>query len=88
MTEIILVWGEYMTYKEIIFKELQRQHKSEPDLQRALGITSNSTIWRPLHEQQDIKLGKFLAFVDALGFEVIVRPKGKKRTKYFLTKEN
>lgn len=77
-----------MTYREIIIKELERQHINEPAFCKMLGFSSNSMVWRPLHKEKDMKVGRFLTFLDALGFEVVVRPKGKFRTKYRLTKEN
>ena len=84
---IISVWGDVMTYKEILTKEMKRQQISEPEFTKMLGFSSNSMVWRPLHKEQDMKVGRFLLFLDALGFEVVIRPKGKFRTKYRLTKE-
>lgn len=77
-----------MTYREIITKELERHKLNEPAFTKLLGFSSNSMVWRPLHKEKDIKLGRFLTFLDALGLEVVVRPKGKYRTKYRLTKES
>ena len=76
-----------MTYREIISRELERQKISEPEFARKLGFSSNCLVWRPLHKEKDMKIGRFLTFLDALGFEVVVRPKGKYRKKYTLTKE-
>lgn len=76
-----------MTYREIITKELKRQKINEPAFCKILGFSSNSMVWRPLHKEKDMKVGRFLLFLDALGLEVVVRRKGKVRTKYKLTKE-
>ena len=76
-----------MTYKEILTKEMKRQKISEPEFARKLGFSSNCLVWRPLHKEKDMKIGRFLTFLDALGLEVVVRPKGKHRKKYTLTKE-
>lgn len=85
---IISVWGDDMTYKEILTKEMKRQQISEPEFTKMLGFSSNSMVWRPLHKEQDMKVGRFLLFLDALGFEVVIRPKGKYRSKYKLTRES
>ena len=43
----------------------------------------NTTYWRFI-KGEGSKLDTFLTIIDALGYEVIVRPKGKFRPRYFL----
>ena len=70
--------------KAIMNKKKIRQYK---DLNILVGGSpKNTTYWR-VATGKSAKVNTLLTILDALGYEVVVRPKGKYRPKYTLTKE-
>ena len=74
-----------MRDRDIIKDILRRKKLSEVQLKDMMGYKYQSDIWKRLHQSKSIKVGVFLDILDVLGYEVVVRPKGKYRTKYKLT---
>lgn len=77
-----------MTASEII-KAIMKKKKirSYKDLNVLVGGSpKNTTYWR-VATGKSAKVNTLLTILDALGYEVVVRPKGKYRPKYNLTKE-
>lgn len=52
------------------------------------GKKHSTTNWRFMAGRSKGSIDKFLEILDALGYEVVVRPKGKYRPKYILKKES
>ena len=76
-----------MTHKQIITRLMKTKKINEPELSRLLGKKSNASVWKWLHKNDDMQLKTFLALLDVLGMEAVIRPKGKFRTKYHLTEK-
>lgn len=76
-----------MTAHEIVHKLYERSGMNPADFGRFVGYKHLSRMHRILHEANKLSVNTFLDVLDACGYEVVVRPKGKVRTKYRLTKE-
>lgn len=74
-----------MTYLEIIHEEMRKKSLTSKDVTRLCGYSHDSKAWRIVTGNVHIKIRDFLHVMDCLGYEVVVRPKGKYRTKYKLT---
>lgn len=74
-----------MTYIQIIRKEMEKRKLNCAELTEKCGYVRNNRGWRIANGKTRIKLCDFLHVMDCLGYEVVVRPKGKYRTKYKLT---
>lgn len=77
-----------MTAHEIICKLHEKSGMNTADFGRSIGYKHMSKMHRILHEENKLSVNTFLDILDACGYEVVVRPKGKVRTKYRLTKES
>ena len=76
-----------MTDKQIIYKLMKSRKVNIAQTARLANAKSNTYVWKRLKQSKSFKVNDFLHLLDAFGMECVVRPKGKYRTKYRLTRE-
>lgn len=76
-----------MTAAQIIQKLMKRKKVNNTELAKQLGYKSKTSITVKFHRDKDYKVKQFLRTLDALGYECVIREKGKCRTKFKLTED-
>ena len=78
-----------MTSKEIIRAALARAGVSQSSLSEKLEYSNKSAVGAILKKNNSLRSDVFCKWLDALGFEVVIRPKNKKdNTEWIMTEES
>lgn len=64
-----------MTPSEIVYKMLKDTNTTQTELARRLGVRSQGSISNRLTRSKSMTVENFIAMVDALGYEMVIRPK-------------
>lgn len=77
-----------MTAMQVIKKIMRSRKMNTKQLASAMGYKSNASVSIKFTRDKDYKVKPFLRTLDALGYECVIREKGKYRTKYKLTEDD
>lgn len=64
-----------MTPSEIIYKLLKDTKTTQTELTKRLGLKSQGTLSNRLNRGETMTMSSFTEMVDALGYEMVIRPK-------------
>lgn len=76
-----------MTAIQIIKRVMKIRKVNATQLSSAMGYKSNASVSIKFTRDKDYKVKQFIKTLDAMGYECVVREKGKYRTKFRLTED-
>lgn len=76
-----------MTASQVIRSLMKKKKMSIANLANAMGYKSRASVAVKFYRDKDYKVSHFLRTLDVLGYECVIREKGKYRTKYKLTEK-
>lgn len=76
-----------MTAAQVIKKLMKKKKLSNAELANRMGYKSRASVAVKFYRDQDYKVKPFLRTLDAMGYECVIREKGKYRTKFKLTED-